>query len=79
MEVKLHYYCVNGGDGSAGVQFCETKKDAEKADEEQNEKGDGWGESSVNSVTLKVEDGKIFFQSFERVGNKYERVWKEIK
>jgi len=56
-EYRLHYHVSNGGDGSANVHFHTTENEAEKADENQSE---GWGESSVGSILLKEENGKIF-------------------
>lgn len=73
---ELHYHCKNNGDGSVSVEFHESKQAAEKADEEMDE---GWGESSASSVKLKVEDGKLYFQTYEDVEGKYQKVWKVVK
>ena len=73
--MKIYYCVINGGDGSASVQFFQTEEEAGKRDEEQCE---GWGESSVSSIELKIEDGKTLFKTYVNEP-KFERVWKEIK
>ena len=71
MEFKLYYNCRNGGDGSVSVDFHNSEAEAEKAEENMDE---GWGESSVNSVRLKIEDGKLYFRKYN---GKF--VWVEVK
>ena len=85
-EVSLHYYVRSGGDGSAGVMFFDTKKDATKAEEDDFEKyGERWGEPSVSSVQLAIKDGKIVRRCVEYPMNpktgkcKLLVTWKEIK
>lgn len=72
---KLHYWVQNGGDGSANVQFAESEESAEEADNEQNESGDGWGESSASSVTLDIQNGKIVRKDLVWDGQKHNTVW----
>lgn len=81
--MKLYYHVKNGGDGSANVKFHSTLEAAQKADEAQLE---GWGESSADNVELKLEDGKLFYRSYElisgneaRLDYKYDWVWVEVK
>ncbi len=76
IEFELPYYISNNGDGSASVNFTSTLAEAEKADEELEE---GWGECCASTVSLKVEGGKLFMRTFERVDGKYGYVWKEIQ
>lgn len=76
---KLPYWVSNGGDGSASVRFETSEKEAEQKDDEQNEEGEGWGESSASTVEIKVEDDKLYIKSFEKVGGKYEYIWKQVK
>jgi hypothetical protein len=73
---ELPYWISNNGDGSASIQLCETSEEAAKADEDQQQNGDGWGEPSADSIKLKLDNGKIYFQGRDE-GHK--RVWKELK
>lgn len=75
-EFKLNYYITNNGDGSASVHFTSSEAEAEKADEELEE---GWGESCNGDVTVKVENGKLYFRNFQEVKGKYDYVWVEAK
>ena len=74
---QLHYNCRDNGDGSVSVQFHPDEKSAEKADRE----NEGFGESTANYVTLKVENNKLFRRhceyNFEK--KKLEEMWLEIK
>ncbi len=75
---EIHYHVNNQGDGSVAVRLHQTKEEAEKADEKQSE---GWGESSADSIRIKMKDGKLYFQGqLEEVGKgKWEYAWHEIK
>jgi hypothetical protein len=75
MEFDLPYYVQNGGDGSVIVRFQPTLDLAEYNDSEMSE---GWGESSANTVKLKVEDNKLYFREFAMVNGKYDYVWTEV-
>lgn len=58
---KLYYHCESDGCGSVLVHFHVTEKEANDAEEKDYEdSGEGWGDSSVGEVELKVVDGKIF-------------------
>lgn len=72
---KLPYRVSNGGDGSVSVHFHVSEQAAEKEEEGDSE---GWGESSVSSVNIKVEDGKLFFQTHQYIDKKYQQVWIEV-
>ena len=76
MIFKLFYNVENCGDGSTNVKFHPEKVTANKAEEAMEL---GWGESSVGSVSIKIEDGKAFFQTFRSIDGKYQYVWEEIK
>jgi hypothetical protein len=80
MEFKLFYNCRNGGDGSVSVDFFPNKKLADKAESE-SELEEGWGESSVGDVILKIEDGKILFQEmvWDEKNSKFNYIWHELK
>ena len=60
---ELGYYCINGGDGSAGVDFRSSRQDAVDAEEADSEEEyyEGWGEPSASSVRLKIENGILYF------------------
>lgn len=72
---KIPYYVSNGGDGSVTVRFTTTLKQAEKADEELEE---GWGESSVDSLHIRVDDEKVYIRLYEEVDGKYQFVWRQV-
>ncbi len=74
-EFKLHYWISNNGDGSASTRFVGTKKEAEKADENQQENGEGWGEPCNSNVSLKYEDGKLFVESRD---DNWKQIWVEV-
>lgn len=72
---RLHYHLQNNGDGSASVVFHSSKKEAEDAEEKDLEEGrDGWGESCVSFVDLKVEGDQIV-----RVEDEYVEETKKFK
>lgn len=74
---RLHYYVVNGGDGSAYPRFCPSAEDAERRETKDNELyNEPWAETSVGSVELRIEDGKIMARS---VDDEYQPVWFEVK
>lgn len=73
---ELPYWIENCGDGSASVNFCATQKEADDADENQQEEGEGWGEPCSSSVTLKIKNGKLYFEGRDE---NYKVVWKELK
>lgn len=77
-EVELYYHISGNGDGSASLELHKTKKQAEKADEEQHEWG-GFAESTVSSIKLKIENNKIYRQEFTEVKGKWQYIWIEIK
>jgi hypothetical protein len=72
---ELPYWVKNGGDGSANVKFTPTFEEAEKLDEDQSE---GWGESSANTLELKIKDGKIYYKSFKYLTAKDEKTGKYV-
>jgi prolyl oligopeptidase PreP (S9A serine peptidase family) len=75
----LVYNVSNCGDGSVAVGFFETEKKAQKDEESQTE---FWGESSVDSVKLKIEDGVLYFRSYDCINKKtddYDYVWHKVK
>lgn len=69
---NLHYRCVNNGDGSASVEFHNTKLEAETEEEAEEE---SWGDSSVDSLILDIQDGKIVRKSLEWNGKKHVTKW----
>ena len=58
---ELFYNCSNGGDGSVSVKLHQTKELANKAEESMDI---GWGESSVGSIKIKAENGKLFYEVY---------------
>lgn len=76
-EVDLFYCVKNLGDGSVAVKFHANKKLAKKEDENQPE---GWGESTVSSVKLKIIDGKIYFRKYGwNENDEFEDRWIELQ
>lgn len=76
---ELPYYVVNCGDGSAAVTFCQSEDEAAKQDEERQENGDGWGEPSVGTVKLRINNGVLEFEEYEETpSGKYENVWHAV-
>ena len=73
---KLSYHVSNNGDGSVSVHFHPSAKAANEADAAMDE---GWGESSADSVNLKVEGGKLYFEDFQQLERKYQKVWVEVE
>lgn len=71
-KFELFYHVVNGGDGSAFPRFFMSEAAAEKAEEAQQEEGEGWGESSVGSVELTIIDGVVHY-----VGSRWDAKKKE--
>ena len=69
---KLHYHVRNNGDGSVSVQFHPNEKAARDAEDAMDE---GWGESCADFVHLKVEDGRLFYESHDYVNNVFQKVW----
>ena len=76
---QVHFRCNNQGDGSVRVDFHQNKEVVEQIEENENETGEGWAESSVDTLKLKMEDGKLYFRVYEEVGGKYGWVWKEAE
>lgn len=75
-EFELPYWVKNSGDGSVSVKICASLTEAEKADEEQDE---GWGESSASTISLKIENGKLYFETYDWDAPRDKRVvWKEV-
>jgi hypothetical protein len=72
---KLNYWVQNGGDGSAIVRFEPIKEVAETKDESQSE---GWGESSADSISIMMDGGKLFYQSYQMIDGKFTSIWVEI-
>ena len=65
-KFQLAYMVRDLGDGSVAVKFCNSVEEAEKEEEEDLEDGGcSWGESSVSSETLVVLDGKICRETSE--------------
>lgn len=75
MNFLLPYHVSNGGDGSANVEFHATLDEAVAQDEAELE---GWGEPSADTIALKVEDGKLFFQDWKDIDGKFQPVWVEV-
>lgn len=75
--MKLHYHIVNGGDGSAMLSLHPTKAAATEADDEQQEDGEGWGESSAGVIEIQVEGEKLFYRDYDENTSKW--VWVEAK
>jgi hypothetical protein len=78
-KFRLHYRVQDNGDGSASVHFHPTEEHANQAEEKEIEKGYGWGESSVHSVQLKLENNQLFFRDHEEVNGKYQEVWRPVE
>lgn len=74
MKFRLFYRVINGGDGSAIVEFHPTKAAAEFAEAEEEE--EGWGESSVGSVQLTLAGDQLSFSKlvYDEAAKKYEWV-----
>lgn len=55
--IRLYYRVQDCGDGSVSVRWYKEEKEAEDAEEHDIEEGgNGWGESSVNSIRLEIDD-----------------------
>ena len=74
-ESKLFYNVINTGDGSVYVNFHADESSAKEEDESQEE---GYAESSVSSLTLKVIDGNICFKSEVWDGKKHNVIWTKL-
>jgi len=72
MRFRLNYAVMNGGDGSANVEFFPTQAEAEKADEEQAE---GWGESSACFVELEMVNGTLCYRTLNWDEDKKKYEW----
>ena len=74
---KLHYRVQSGGDGSAHPRFHSSEAEAELAEEQHDEEtGEPWGESSVGSLELKIDDdGRLYRMSRD---SDYKPVWVEV-
>lgn len=58
----LNYHVSNNGDGSATPRFHTSKADAKQAERVALEEfGEGWGESCVGYVTLRIHGDNIQF------------------
>lgn len=77
--LRLHYTIQNNGDGSASVRLHPSEEAAEEADKYEEEHGEGFAESTASYIHLKIEENKVFYSSFEKIGGKYQSVWVEIK
>ena len=66
---ELHFDISNNGDGSASIRMHPTKEAAEKAAENE----EGWGEPLNDSIKLKLEDGKIFYEDHDE--ETYKPIW----
>lgn len=56
MIIELFYNCQDCGDGSVNVRFYKTEQQAIDAEEYEIENGgNGWGESSVGRIKLKLD------------------------
>lgn len=66
IKTKLWYFVSNGGDGSVHVNFFKNEKDANDAEEyEWSSSGEGWGEPSVGSVELDIDEyGNVLNPTF---------------
>ncbi len=72
--VKVGYWVANGGDGSVSVAFTQTEKEAEEAEEKDNEEyGDGWGEPSASMLNIYVDDkGNFYLQKSKFKDGKFD-------
>lgn len=75
-QFKLHYHITNNGDGSASINLHPTAEAAAEADANMDE---GWGEPCNGDVTLKIEDGRLYYQEYELVDDKYQYVWHPVE
>lgn len=71
-KFQLYYNCRNGGDGSVSVDLHSTEQAANKAEESMDE---GWGESSVGSITIiQADDGNLWFEDYDTIDGKFQKV-----
>lgn len=75
-EFELFYNCRNNGDGSVSVDLHENETIANEVEENMYE---GWGESSVSSIKLKLKGKKLFYSQYKDIDGKFEKVWIEVK
>jgi len=74
-EFKLYYNVINAGDGSVYTNFHADENSAKEEDESQEE---GFAESSVSSITLKIIDRDICFKSEKWDGKKHNIIWTKL-
>ncbi len=66
---RIPYYISNNGDGSASIRPCKTSEIADSYDDNQNEDGDGWGESCSGAIEIYEKDGKLLFEGITSLCN----------
>ena len=60
--IKVGYWVMNGGDGSAIAHFAQTKEIAETEEEKDSEDYmDGWGEPSAGELKIYIDDKNNFY------------------
>lgn len=59
---KLFARVSNGGDGSAIIYFSHDGDACAREDDEEQERGEGFAEPTLTSVTLRINDGVIEYQ-----------------
>ncbi len=75
MIYKLWYRVQDNGDGSVSVIFHQNEKEAEAAEEQDIEDGGpGWGESSVHYFELKS-DSPILVGDYGMINGKYKKIF----
>lgn len=79
MIYKLWYTTRDQGDGSVYTRFFETQAEAIRAEEQDLENGgNGWSESSVSYVELKS-DSPILFSDYGMINGQYKKIFNLLK
>ena len=79
--IKVGYWVVNGGDGSANPQFTQTKEIAELAEKKDNEKFDGgWGESSAGELKIFIDgENNFYLREYEFIDGEMKYTYVELE
>lgn len=74
-EIKLFYNIVNGGDGSASVEFHLTREACQLACDIQDEEGEAFCENYPETLTLKFNDAGELINPGESMEELRERMY----
>jgi len=80
MEFRIPYFLMNDGAGSATLHIAQSLTDARNAENDFNENPEPFAESTAELLTLRLIDGKLYFQDVKWNDklNNFTREWVEI-